>query len=141
VTDDYHANDAAIEAFFADPEGPIGKIMEQFAIKVETAAKALVLIPGSGRIYTTTFWRDSKGRLRRGHARPAHQASSPGEPPASDTGNLLNHITHEVLVEKTVFARVKATVKYAEYLELGTRYMAPRPFLRPALDIGLKGTK
>lgn len=135
-------NDANIEEFFRDRNGPIGRIMEQKAYAVENAAKALLLIPGSGRYYgpgVLTFRRNGKiySNYSTGGRGSGHVASAPGEPPASDTGALLNSLYHSILVEETVFARVGSDKQYAIWLELGTRYMAPRPFLRPALDIGV----
>jgi hypothetical protein len=131
-------NEGAIEALFHDPKGPVARIMEQKAYAVENAAKRLLLLPGNGRTYDTTFYRDSAGRLRKGRARVPHTASAPGEPPASDTGRLLTSIHHEMSDgPEGIEGRVGSDVEYAVYLELGTRDMLPRPFLRPALDIGL----
>jgi hypothetical protein len=137
-----HLNDAAISEFFKDPDGPIGRIIEHKAYAVEMAAQALLLIPGTGRYYPPgilTFRRDGKiySNYSTGGRQTGHIASAPGEPPASDTGMLLASINHKIMVENTVFARVGSDRKYAIYLELGTRFMAPRPFLRPALDIGM----
>lgn len=61
--------------------------------------------------------------------------SSTGDPPLKQTGRLRASITHEILDDATgPFARVGTNLPYALYLELGTRRMAPRPFLRRALD-------
>ena len=61
-----------------------------------------------------------------------HQASAPGEPPASDTGQLVNSIG-TVYDTTTLTGRVVAKSKHAPPLEFGTKNMEPRPFLRPAL--------
>lgn len=61
-----------------------------------------------------------------------HQASAPGEPPAIDTGTLqgsggfrkIGPLKYEVYF----------SVKYARDLELGTRNIAPRPFVAPAFE-------
>lgn len=134
-------DDEAIAKFFRDKEGPIAKIMERAGYYVESAIKTLLLIPGSGREYSgiLTFRRGGKiysNYSTGGHSVP-HRASAPGEPPASDTGALLNSISHKLDVEETVFVRVGSDKKYAIWLELGTRFMAARPFIRPGLDIGL----
>jgi hypothetical protein len=132
-------NDDVIEAMFRDPAGPVGRIIEKKCIAVETLAKILVVTPGSGRMYQAGPY-----FLRRGDKvyhwvrTTAHQASAPGEPPSSDTGRLLTAITHRMDVEDKIVGRVVANVNYALYLELGTRYMEPRPFLRPALSGGMK---
>lgn len=62
-----------------------------------------------------------------------HQASAPGEPPASRTGNLLNSFQIQVTETATmVTVSVGNTARYANFLEFGTRKMAARPFMRPA---------
>lgn len=89
----------------------------------------------TGRIYNTRFFTIGTGPDRRVipyGSRPSHQASAPGEPPASDTGTLVNHITTEYS-EDGLRGSVMARTKYAEYLEYGTDRMEPRPFMRPAL--------
>ena len=48
------------------------------------------------------------------------------------TGNLQNSITHQQEDEKTEV--IGTNVEYAPYVELGTRKMAARPYLRPALE-------
>ena len=73
---------------------------------------------GTGRVY------------RRGNI--THQASAPGQPPATDTGRLSNNIYFERLGATT--AAVGSDLVYAEHLEYGTRKMAARPFFRPALE-------
>jgi len=62
-----------------------------------------------------------------------HQRSAPGEPPAVDTGRLLNSIRTE-FDEKEMVGRVIASTGYAGYLEFGTQKMEPRPFMRPSLE-------
>jgi HK97 gp10 family phage protein len=61
-----------------------------------------------------------------------HQASAPGEAPAVETGNLKNSV--RVLEANAERAVLGATAEYAAYLEFGTRHMAPRPYMRPAVD-------
>ena len=65
-----------------------------------------------------------------------HRASAPGEPPATDTGGLLNNWPRP----KKNFTAFGAEVEggpgqeYASHLELGTIKMDARPFMRPGLD-------
>lgn len=61
-----------------------------------------------------------------------HQASAPGEPPASDTGTLVNRIRTEYSSDG-LRGSVIASTLYAPFLEFGTQHMEPRPFMRPAL--------
>lgn len=60
--------------------------------------------------------------------------SRPGEPPKMVTGELRDSLGAAVAVEgERVVAVVGAGARHALFLELGTRRMAARPFLRPAL--------
>lgn len=71
-----------------------------------------------------------------------HQASRPGEPPAPDTGRLRNSVrTIDTSNAKRIRVRVGTPVKYAPWLEFGTRYMAARPFMRPAFMLARSGMR
>lgn len=72
------------------------------------------------------------GRLYARRGGKMHQASAPGEAPANDYGRLLNSIRTDYDFASAV-GTVTAGTKYAAPLEYGTRIMAPRPFMRPAL--------
>ena len=93
--------------------------------KVEADAKLSILSgQKSGRIY----------RRRT----VVHRASAPGEAPASDTGRLVNSINTYLNrlaggLEAVVVAG-RGLAKYAQMLEFGTRKIAPRPFMAPALE-------
>lgn len=68
-----------------------------------------------------------------------HHASAPGQPPAIDTGTLIQSIDTQSagtgfqrVVQAGVSSREAAT--YVLALELGTSRMAPRPVWLPSLD-------
>lgn len=61
-----------------------------------------------------------------------HQASAPGEAPASDTGRLVNSIRVEYDLPNLT-GRIVVGAAYGMFLEYGTQTIEPRPFLRPAL--------
>ena len=61
-----------------------------------------------------------------------HKSSAPGEPPARDTGNLMNML--KARMEDPMTALVESLAGYSGFLELGTSKMKPRPFLTPALE-------
>lgn len=70
-----------------------------------------------------------------------HYASAPGDPPARDTGRLMESVKVVSLDTESLVALVgpdPAAFKDRDYyplrLEFGTRAMAPRPFMRPALE-------
>ena len=63
-----------------------------------------------------------------------HTASAAGQPPATDTGFLVQNITTDVRSQGTkVIGEIIASTPYAKALEFGTRKMAARPYLNPAL--------
>lgn len=142
----FEINYEGIKQLATDPAGPVGRILEHKALNVESIMKTLLLIPGSGRLYDQYVFtrikgapKGTPGRLGFYGSRPPHVASAPGMPPASDTGNLLASIGHKLVVEEeSVVARVVADRFYALLLEHGTRYMDPRPFMKPALEAGVK---
>ena len=77
-----------------------------------------------------------KNSPRGGRVYGSHKASAPGEPPATDTGNLINSIqTIEIGKDHM---RVHVGAEYGHMLEYGTRKMAPRPYFRPAVKLGRK---
>ena len=115
------ASKSRIVAKIAEEE--LAKALYASAKQVEKEAKQSILQGGkSGRVY----------RRRT----VTHTASAPGEAPASDTGRLVNSINTELettALTSTVSAG-SGIVKYARALEFGTRKVAARPFLFPALE-------
>ncbi len=101
---------------------PLRQAVLSCALMVESSAKESIAHGSpSGRIY------------KRGSVN--HQASAPGEPPASDGGELLSSITHWDETADGLVVNVGSVLPTARHLEFGTRKMAARPFLFPALDI------
>ena len=64
--------------------------------------------------------------------RRSHVASAPGNPPNTDTGRLVGSI--RAVMSGTPTAYVDALADYAVHLEFGTRNMAARPFMTPAVE-------
>lgn len=69
-----------------------------------------------------------------------HQASAPGEAPATDTGALIGSIVAdaEIVSATEVVGYVEARSEQAAHLEWGTRHMAARPWLTPAIERNAK---
>lgn len=61
-----------------------------------------------------------------------HRASAPGEPPASQTGTLVNRTVTD-FDEIRLVGSVRFQTEYAMHLEVGTENMEARPYGRPAL--------
>lgn len=94
-------------------------IIKGAGIVREEIVRLIQQTPKTGLIYT-----------RRGIT---HQASAPGEPPASDTGNLVQNITVEINAQQ-LSALVVSNADYADALEFGTTKMEPRPYMRVGLE-------
>lgn len=93
------------------------------AIHVSSFAKRLVSTAGTGK------QRDEKtGRYKRTYGTAP---SAPGDAPHKQTGRLRASITWEFAGK---IARVGTNVLYGRWLELGTKKMAARPWLRRSLN-------
>lgn len=88
------------------------------------------LIKGAFRVQRT-----AKKSIQSSPADPVTGRSKPGNPPKTDTGRLVNSI-YVNAEDGGVF--VGTNVKYGKWLEFGTRYISPRPFLQPALEFHRK---
>jgi hypothetical protein len=93
---------------------------ETTANRVLTRARILIQSgPKTGKVYK--------------HGNVLHQASAPGEAPASDTGALASNSKAER--ESLAHWLVIFFQEYARKLEFGTPVqLAARPFLRPAIE-------
>ena len=72
----------------------------------------------------------SRARRRR-LAKFVYQASLPGQPPRKRSGALQKSVTSQVTRgDGVVRIKIGSAVQYARYLELGTKRMRPRPWLK-----------
>ena len=100
---------------------------------VRNAVVSSIASGGSGRTYQMY------------NPRRTHQASSAGQPPATDTGVLISGISTAVEVERNAlvgkiiaYAPTNKGDNYALFLEFGTMDMVARPFMQPALNKSAK---
>lgn len=103
----------------------LGQLLAKMAFSTHAEAVKSIQMGGrSGRVY------------RRKSV--THQASAPGEPPKTDTGQLVRNVTIENQggMEYTVGSRKGAP--HGFWLEFGTRFIRPRPWLKPAFDKTIK---
>ncbi len=68
----------------------------------------------------------------------SHQASAPGQAPASDTGDLFNSI---IVTRGKGFVDVGSTILHGLHLEEKSPSKGGRPWLQPAKDKATKGGK
>jgi hypothetical protein len=99
---------------------------------------------GRKRVPTPGSWVAARGLREKSVG--IHRASLPGDPPAKDTGRLINSTQTRqqnpkgtgIMRRKRQGTRVGWTltfgVKYAKYLERGIG-VAPRPFVRPSIQL------
>jgi len=103
-------NEALVKALFNDAEKVIddsaNSLAKEMKRRIRTGAK-------SGKQYGN------------------HTASAPGQSPANWTGELVNSISVE---NKGRTSEVIIDSPYAEFLELGTSKMRPRPFILPSIQ-------
>jgi hypothetical protein len=113
----------AMEALLQSREGPVGKDLLRRCVRVESAAKRLLSQPGRGRVRNLT------------NPKRTHQASAPGDPPAVDLGHLRASVDHAIGrgIDGDLFGIVGTSLKKGFWLEVGTRKIAARPWLRPSL--------
>ena len=113
--------------------------METVVFLVEGAVKKYMSKAGTGRTY--------KKKRKSGKGYILHRASIAGQPPAPNWGHLRASMTGTAEVKgmhlkgfvgsdlEKLAAKVDAgtDLEYGYYLEMGTKNMQPRPFLRPTL--------
>jgi HK97 gp10 family phage protein len=109
----------ALKAYGKRAEDEIAKAVTATALQVDgDIKKAIQRGAKSGRVY-----------VRRGKS---HQASAPGQAPATDTGSLVSSIKFKQVTRLT--AEVESRLAYAAFLEFGTQRMAARPAWVPAIE-------
>lgn len=119
--------DALARAFEAralrSPAAAAVALEEAAQIVAAEAQRSVIDGPKTGRVYQKYV------------PRRTHQASAPGEPPANDTGNLAANIVIDRAEISSGRIRIASLAGYSRVLELGGRFIAPRPFLRRALMV------
>ena len=91
----------------------LGRLME-LTLRREVMSKNK-----TGRVYRN-------GKTKTGRQR-THRASAAGETPANRSGNYRKNIGYQIKGSDSMEFGVRDGAEYAEYLEDGTKNMAPRP--------------
>ena len=111
-----------LEKVQANVPDRLGKAVMAGVYEAESWIKVDMGQQKSGKIYLVN---DGKQK---------HQASAPGESPAPETGTLVNSLNTD-LIEKSndsATAALNVGAEHGIHMEFGTKYIAPRPFLRRA---------
>lgn len=107
--------DGALSRLSDEAQAAVDKAVQATGIEVRgDIVKRIQRGPATGRIYGN------------------HQASAPGEAPASDTGRLASSIDYKR--EGRMSASVGSDLAYAAMLEFGTTKVEPRPAWIPAVE-------
>ena len=111
---------AELRSFGIDVDRELSAAVMGTAQNIRTKAiKSIQRPPKTGATYQKT-----KPKRR-------HVASAPGQAPATDTGRLAGDIKADISGKR---AEVYTDLEYAAPLEFGTRNMAARPFMLPAME-------
>ncbi len=109
----------------------------QAAIRAEmarrlSAATVIVLNRARELLSVSGTSKGAAGRNAKGQFQRVYGAnpSLPGEPPRKQRGHLRRSLAREV---NALVGRVGTNLNYGRWLELGTKKMAARPWLRRAL--------
>ena len=87
--------------------------------------------PATGKLYGTGMYRNGTARTWRRQI--MHRASSPGNPPRPNKGDLIRSIIMDARpTEIEVGSNIKQPA-YPKFLEYGTKKMEARPWLDPAV--------
>jgi len=110
---------AKMEALGDDANMVILKTITDLTVTTQSLAKkGIQRGPKSGKTY------------RRGNV--VHQASAPGQYPATDTGRLASSVMVNLPTPASMIGEVGTNVIYGPMLEFGTSRMAARPWLLPS---------
>lgn len=111
----------ALRRLDADARKEVKKAVDATGLSLRgTIVKKYQRGPATGEVY------------QKYNPRRTHQASAPGEAPATDTGRLASSVT----IEDTgpIEIEVGTEVEYGPYLEFGTRDIDPRPNWVPSVQ-------
>lgn len=114
-----------------DLEAAFKLLPDRVRLGVIDALKAIGLLIRNRAVSKIQKGPKTGRRYKRGSI--THQASSPGEAPATDTGKLASSAEFDV-DEQGLWAIVSFSAFYARMLEFGTRFIRPRPFLFSSVD-------
>ena len=109
----------------AEVERRAGLVVKKTATDIQAAAIQKMSGGKSGRVY------------KRGQK--THQASAPGEAPAIDSGDYAGSASDSPKMVGPTEAEVRFSAEHAALEEFGTKFIAPRPALGPAVEEAREG--
>jgi HK97 gp10 family phage protein len=105
--------------------------VEAACIHVQNQVRFLISTPSRTVTYAERMNRRGERKTKKILGKRGSNRSTAGNPPHKDTGTLRSSIAHQM--EAGPSGLVGSALAYARHLELGTKKMAPRPYLRRTL--------
>ncbi len=105
------------------------RVVREVVFGLERELKESLMGTRSGRLYRRT---KTTGKKRKRTVVKFHQASAPGEAPATDSGNLAATIQSEISGDG--MDGEVSLAYYAGFFDPGTSKMDPRSYLVPAIE-------
>lgn len=123
------------DAFIADVTAKVTRNVEAACVWVKSRARENISTPSRTVTYVrrANIKTGERGALRKKLGKRGSSRSKPGDFPHKDYGTLRTAVAHQMVAGGEPKGLVGANVKHALYLELGTKNMAPRPWLRRTL--------
>jgi phage gpG-like protein len=112
----------------AKVRGQLVKNLHAACYFLQAGTRTLISTPSR----TVTMGKTRAGKDKKILGARGSNRSKPGEPPHKDHGTLRTSIAVDVN-EAELVGRVGTNLPYGKHLELGTKRMAARPFLRRSL--------
>jgi HK97 gp10 family phage protein len=119
------------EQFVAQVEAKARRNVEAACIHVQNQVRFLISTPSRTVTYAQRKNRKGEMKTKKILGPRGSNRSKPGEAPHKDTGTLRSSIAHQM--QEGPSGLVGSALAYARHLELGTKKMAPRPYLRRTL--------
>lgn len=126
----------------SDVQEQIKRLQQEMQAKAQMAEKGCYdfVVKSSAEVERTakSIMRDSPTNPEVSYGKHNHHPSYAGNPPAPDTGTLLQSVTHsiDVSIDGSVKGYVGSVLQnpdYPRFLEYGTSKMKPRPWLIASL--------
>lgn len=108
--------------------GIAGARLEAACVHLVNKMRENVSVAGRTKTQVTVSRGKNKGKTRTKWGALNSKPSAPGDFPAKQTGKFRSSIAYTV-DKQTLSAKVGTSLKYGKFLEMGTRKMAPRPWL------------
>jgi len=120
------------DQYLAEAERTYGDRVRAAGIYLQSRIRENISIPSRTVGVGIISKGKNKGQTKKILGARGSNRSKPGEFPHKDYGLLRQSIATDY-DQSTLTARIGSALSYAKYLELGTRKMRPRPFLRRTL--------